>query len=85
MLRPLLIATLSVLLGADRIEGAVAIAGRRPRNHLAGIPIKREPGIIKHILQSRDEELNDDKIEEKLQGCLAIIGQIDTTTATLFP
>src|SRR6266513_2613365 len=40
---------------------------------------KKDPSIIKDILQFRDEELTDDKIGEKLQESLDIIGQIDKT------
>ena len=44
-----------------------------------GDQLKKDPSIIKNILQFRDEELTDDKIEEKFQECLDIIGQIGTT------
>ena len=44
-----------------------------------GDRLKKHPDIIKDILRFRDEELTDDKIEEKLQECLDIIGQIGTT------
>src|SRR3989449_8682641 len=44
-----------------------------------GDQLKKDPDIIKDILRFRDEELTDDKIEEKLQESLDIIGQIGTT------
>ena len=44
-----------------------------------GDQLKKDPSIIKDILQFRDEELTDDKIGEKLQESLDIIGQIDKT------
>jgi len=44
-----------------------------------GDRLKKDPGIIKDILQFRDDELTDDKIEEKLEETLDITGQIDTT------
>ena len=44
-----------------------------------GDQLKKDPDIIKDILRFRDEELTDDKIEEKLQECLDTIGQIGTT------
>ncbi len=44
-----------------------------------GDQLKKDPDIIKDILRFRDEELTDDKIEEKFQECLDTIGQIGTT------
>ena len=44
-----------------------------------GDRLKQDPGIIKDILQFRDEELTDDKIEQKLQETLDTIGQIAST------
>src|SRR3989441_9202243 len=44
-----------------------------------GDQLKKDPSIIKDILQFRDEELTDDKIGEKLQESLDIIGQIGKT------
>ena len=44
-----------------------------------GDQLKKDPGIIKNILQFRDVELTDDKIEEKLQESLDIINQIGKT------
>src|SRR5262249_42788031 len=44
-----------------------------------GDQLKKDPGIIKDILQFRDDELTDYKIEEKLQESLDIIAQIGTT------
>src|SRR2546428_10239352 len=44
-----------------------------------GDQLKKDPSIIKNILQFRDEELTDDNIEEKLQESLDIIGQIGKT------
>src|SRR5438552_18907041 len=44
-----------------------------------GDQLKKDPSIIKNILRFRDEELTDDKIEEKLQESLDIIGQIGKT------
>jgi RNA polymerase primary sigma factor len=44
-----------------------------------GDQLKNDPSIIKDVLQFRDEELTDDKIEEKLQERLDIIAQIGTT------
>src|SRR5881296_4636894 len=41
-----------------------------------GDQLKKDPSIVKNILQFRDEELTDDKIDEKLQESLDIIGQI---------
>src|SRR5262249_14760554 len=38
-----------------------------------GDRLKRDPGIITDVLQFRDEELTDDKIEKKLQETLDII------------
>ena len=43
-----------------------------------GDRLKKDPDIIKDILRFRDEELTDDKIEEKFQECLDTIGQIGT-------
>jgi len=43
-----------------------------------GDQLKKDPDIIKDILRFRDEELTDDKIEEKFQECLDTIGQIGT-------
>src|SRR5438046_2837131 len=44
-----------------------------------GDQLKKDPDIIKDILRFRDEELTDDRIEEKFQECLDIIGRIGTT------
>ena len=44
-----------------------------------GDQLKKDPDIIKDILRFRDEELTDDRIEEKLQECVDIIGRIGTT------
>src|SRR6059036_2442305 len=44
-----------------------------------GDQLKKHPDIIKDILRFRDEELTDDKIEEKLQECLDTIGRIGAT------
>src|SRR5438046_1879797 len=44
-----------------------------------GDQLKKDPSIIKNILQFQDEELTDDKIGEELQESLDIIGQIDKT------
>src|SRR6266481_4282495 len=44
-----------------------------------GDQLKRDPGIIKDILQFSDEELTDEKIEEKHQETLEIIEQINKT------
>src|SRR6058998_1349792 len=44
-----------------------------------GERLKKDPDIIKDILRFRDEELTDDKIEEKFQECVDTIGQIGTT------
>ena len=44
-----------------------------------GDQLKKDPDIIKDILRFRDEELTDDKIEEKFQECVDTIGQIGTT------
>src|SRR5438094_4661695 len=44
-----------------------------------GDQLKKHPDIIKDILRFRDEELTDDKIEEKLQECLDTISQIGAT------
>src|SRR5712691_7470583 len=41
-----------------------------------GEQLKKDPSIIKDIIQFRDVELTDDKIEEKLQESLDIINQI---------
>src|SRR6266700_4775649 len=44
-----------------------------------GDQLKKDPGIIKNILRFRDEELTDDKIDQKLQESLSIIEQINKT------
>ena len=44
-----------------------------------GDQLKKDPGIIKNVLQFRDDELTEDKIEEKLQESLDIIGRIGKT------
>jgi RNA polymerase primary sigma factor len=44
-----------------------------------GEQLKRDPSIIKDILQFSDEELTDEKIEEKHQETLDIIDQISKT------
>src|SRR5262249_22153829 len=44
-----------------------------------GEHLKRDPGIIKDLLQFSDEELTDDKIEEKLEETLNIIDQVGKT------
>src|SRR5712691_6305186 len=44
-----------------------------------GDQLKRDPGIIKDILQFSDEELTDEKIEEKHQETLETIDQINKT------
>src|SRR5437773_5251153 len=44
-----------------------------------GDQLKRDPGIIKDILQFSNEELTDEKIEEKHQETLDIIEQIGKT------
>src|SRR5439155_673283 len=44
-----------------------------------GDQLKRDPSIIKDILQFSDEELTDEKIEEKHQETLEIIEQINKT------
>jgi RNA polymerase primary sigma factor len=44
-----------------------------------GDRLKEDPSIIKDILHFRDEELTDDKVEQKLQETLDVIGQIGTT------
>src|SRR3989475_314452 len=44
-----------------------------------GEQLKHDPGIIKDILQFSDEELTDEKIEEKHQETLEIIEQINKT------
>src|SRR5437588_2158251 len=44
-----------------------------------GDQLKRDPSIIKDILQFSDEELTDEKIEEKHQETLDIIEQINKT------
>src|SRR5205809_7216891 len=44
-----------------------------------GEHLKRDPSIIKDILQFSDEELTDEKIEEKHQETLDIIDQISKT------
>src|SRR5215831_16018450 len=44
-----------------------------------GDQLKHDPGIIKDILQFSDEELTDEKIEEKHQETLEIIEQISKT------
>src|SRR6266567_8791824 len=41
--------------------------------------LKRDPSIIKDILRFSDEELTDEKIEEKHQEALEIIEQINKT------
>ena len=44
-----------------------------------GEQLKKDPSIIKDILQFSDEELTDEKIEEKHQETLDIIDQIGKT------
>src|SRR5438128_9509553 len=44
-----------------------------------GEQLKRDPSIIKDILQFSDEELTDEKIEEKHQETLDLIEQINKT------
>jgi len=44
-----------------------------------GEHLKRDPSVIKDILQFSDEELTDEKIEEKLQETLEIIDQVAKT------
>src|SRR5881628_3032580 len=44
-----------------------------------GDQLKKDPSIIKNILQFRDEELTDDKIDQKLQESLSIIDEIGKT------
>jgi RNA polymerase primary sigma factor len=44
-----------------------------------GDQLKKDPRIIKNVLQFRDEELTDEKIEQKLQKSFEIIGQIGET------
>jgi len=44
-----------------------------------GDQLKRDPSIIKDILQFSDEELTDEKIEEKHQETLDLIEQINKT------
>src|SRR5262249_28012330 len=44
-----------------------------------GEQLKRDPGIIKDLLQFSDEELTDDKIEEKLMETLEIIDNVGKT------
>src|SRR6266480_589185 len=44
-----------------------------------GEQLKRDPSIIKDILQFSDEELTDEKIEEKHQETLDLIDQINKT------
>src|SRR5262245_20031010 len=41
--------------------------------------LKNDPNIIKDVLQFSDEELTDEKIEEKLEETLEIIDNIDKT------
>jgi RNA polymerase primary sigma factor len=44
-----------------------------------GDQLKRDPSAVKDILRFSDEELTDEKIEEKLQETLDLIEQIDRT------
>jgi len=44
-----------------------------------GDQLEKDPSIIKDIIQFTDEELTDEKIEDKLQGTLNIIGNIGKT------
>jgi RNA polymerase primary sigma factor len=44
-----------------------------------GDQLKRDPGIIKDILRFSDEELTDEKIEEKLEATIHLIKQIGET------
>jgi RNA polymerase primary sigma factor len=44
-----------------------------------GDQLKRDPGIIKDILRFSDEELTDEKIEEKLEATIRLIKQIGET------
>ncbi len=44
-----------------------------------GDQLKKDPSIIKNILRFRDEELTDDKIDQKLQESLSIIDEIGKT------
>src|SRR5437773_10383930 len=44
-----------------------------------GEQLKKDPGMIKDLLQVNDEELTNDKIEEKLMETLDIIDQISKT------
>jgi RNA polymerase primary sigma factor len=44
-----------------------------------GDQLKRDPGIIKDILRFKDEELTDEKIEEKHQETLHLVQQIGET------
>ena len=44
-----------------------------------GEQLKKDPSIIKDLLQFSDEELTDEKIEEKLEETLDIIDQIGKT------
>jgi len=44
-----------------------------------GDQLKRDPGIIKDILRFKDEELTDEKIEEKHQETLHVVQQIGET------
>src|SRR5262245_49256298 len=46
---------------------------------ILGDQLKRDPGIIKDILRFSDEELTDEKIEEKHQETLHLIEQIGET------
>ena len=50
-----------------------------------GDQLKRDPGIIKDILRFSDEELTDEKIEEKHQETLHVIGQISETYKKINP
>src|SRR6267378_2560657 len=61
-------------------DGEVEIAKRIVREIISlGDQLKRDPSIIKDILQFSDEELTDEKIEEKHQETLDIIEQINKT------
>jgi RNA polymerase primary sigma factor len=50
-----------------------------------GDRLKRDPGIIKDILRFNDEELTDEKIEEKHQETVHLIEQIDNTYKKIDP
>src|SRR5207244_7524193 len=50
-----------------------------------GDQLKKDPSIIKNILRFRDEELTDDKIDQKLQESLSFIDEIGKPNKRLIP